>query len=260
MKGAGLSERHACRALGFPRSVYRHQIITGQDLVLRARLIELAAQRRRFGYRRLHALLSREMIVNHKRVYRIYTEEGLKLRRKTRRNRAPMPRRPLRVPSERNVRWSMDFMSDALKDGRSFRVLNVIDDFSREALAMEVDTSLPGLRVVRTLDGILAMRGKPRQIVTDNGPEFVSRVLQRWAQKNNVEIHFIDKGKSTQNAFVESFNGRVRDECLNQHWFESLWEARRVTENWRLDYNRNRPHSSLGNLTPEEFALRAGVA
>ena len=246
--------------MALPRSVLRYQSRKADDSVVRRRLIELAAERRRFGYRRLWALLNREMRVNHKKVYRIYCEEGLKIRRRPRRSRHPLPRHKIRLPERLNERWSMDFMSDNLYDGRAFRVLNILDDHSREALSMEVDTSLPGLRVVRVLNHLLLHRGKPRQIVVDNGPEFVCRALQKWAQQHTVELHFIEKGKPTQNAFVESFNGKVRDECLNEHWFASLTEARSLIEAWRIDYNRHRPHSSLGNKTPEEFALQKQIA
>jgi putative transposase len=203
-------------------------------------------------------LLRREgWAVNRKRVYRIYREERLSVRRKRRKRVAAAPREALPLPSGPNERWSMDFMADTLADGRTFRTLNIVDDFSREAVAIEVGRSIPGSRVVRLLDRLARTRGLPQTLVMDNGPEFTSRVLDQWAYKHCIELHFIQPGKPVQNAFVESFNGKFRDECLNQSWFVSLADAGRGIEAWRLEYNRVRPHSSLGNLTPEEFAQKA---
>jgi len=228
------------------------------DAALRQRLLELAAERPRFGYRRLHVLLRREGVeVNRKKVQRIYREESLMVRKKRRKRVAQAPREPKPIPSETNERWSMDFMQDTLDDGRCFRTLNVVDDFSREALAIEVARSIPGERVVRVLDRLIEERGKPSLIVMDNGPEFTSRALDSWAYKNDVRLHFIQPGKPIQNCFVESFNGKFREECLNEHWFVDLGDARRKIEAWRQDYNGVRPHSSLGDVPPSEFAKSA---
>jgi len=221
------------------------------------RMRVLARERPRYGYRRLHVLLRREGYeVNHKRVHSLYRREGLMVRRRLRKRlvRAARVSRPL--PSRANERWSLDFVSDQLADGRVFRTLNVVDDFTRECRAIEVDTSLTGTRVVRALEAAALEYGRPQTLLSDNGPEFISKALDAWAYRNRVELHFIQPGKPTQNAFVESFNGRFRDECLNEHWFESLNEARAVIEEWRSDYNGYRPHSSLDDLTPEQFAER----
>jgi putative transposase len=224
------------------------------DTELRRRLRSLATERPRFGYRRLHALLQREgHQVNHKRVHRVYREEGLVVRRRKRKRvaqrRGPFPIIAL-VPNEC---WCLDFMSDALATGRRFRTLGVIDTCTREALAIEVDTSLPSARVVRVLDQLITSRGRPTEIVLDNGPELISRVLDQWAADQGIRLGFIDPGKPEQNAVMESFNGRFRDECLNSHWFTSLADARQIIEAWRLDYNHVRPHSSLGYHTPQEM-------
>jgi putative transposase len=218
----------------------------------------LAQERPRYGYRRLQVLLGREGVtVNHKRLWRIYRQEGLAVRRK-RRKRAAMGRRVMLAPAQEvNERWSMDFVGDSLADGRTFRTLNIVDDFSREAPAIVVDQSIPGERVVRELDTLGAERGLPKMIVMDNGPEFAGKALDAWAYRNGVTLHFIRPGKPVENAYVESFNGKFRDECLNEHWFTSVPHARDVIEGWRQDYNEVRPHSSLGNLAPAEFARRA---
>jgi putative transposase len=230
------------------------------DAPLREALESLAAARPRFGYRRLHVLLRRGgETVNHKRVYRVYRDAGLAVRRKGRKRVAQANRQPRVAARTANEQWSMDFMSDSLADGRCFRVLNVVDDATRQALATEVDCSLPGARVARVLERLVSERGRPRRIVVDNGPEFTSRALDLWAYEAGVEFVFIRPGKPIENCFVESFNGKMRDECLNAHWFTSLAEARRVIELWRLDYNHVRPHSSLGGLTPVEFAGEAGL-
>jgi putative transposase len=225
---------------------------------LRRRLRELAAERPRYGYQRLWALLRREgWEVNHKRVYRIYVEEGLKLRKRRRRSRAQVERVPLAQPTQADERYSMDFMRDTLADGRVFRTLNIVDDYTRECLAIEVDTSLPGARVVRVLERLAAMGRRPLHLVVDNGPEFVSKAVDQWAAKSGVNLRFIDPGKPMQNGYIESFNGKFRDECLSQHWFVSLEEARSVSEEWRIDYNERRPHRSLRHQTPAEFAAKA---
>ncbi len=254
-----ISERRACGLMLLARGTCRYEAVIGQaNEELRQKLRELAMVRRRFGYRRLHALLRRDGLeVNHKRVYRLYVEEQLWVRKRNRKRRVALPRAPLLVPSQTNEVWSADFVSDALATGRRFRALNIVDDFSREAPAIEVDTSLGGRRVTRVLDRLKQERGLPRQIRTDNGPEFISKAVEQWAYDNGVEWHFIEPGKPIENAYVESFNARFRDECLNENWFIDLADARRKIEAWRQDYNRRRPHSSLGYRTPEEFCQLA---
>ena len=240
--------------MGISRSSCRYEGSGRDNEPLTERLRELAAERRRFGYRRLHVLLCREgWVVNHKRVYRIYRAEGLSVRRRCRkrvaRERCPMPE--LTGP---NQRWALDFVSDALFWGRKIRMLTVVDAFTRESLAIEVDTSLSGVRVSRVLDRIIDERGQaPQTIIMDNGPELTSKALDQWAYARGVRLHFIDPGKPVQNCFVESFNDKFRDECLNEHWFTTIWDAREKIEAYRVEYNRERPHSSLGDLTPEEF-------
>lgn len=237
-----------------PSSYYYRGNARG-DGELREALREAALKRRRWGYRMLTEVLRRNGFGdNHKRIYRVYREEGLQVkarkRRKTARWRGTKPE-PARGANER---WSMDFVSDQLADGRKIRTLNVVDDFTRECLAIEVDSSLGGWRVARVLDRLVAQRGHPGRIVTDNGPEFTGKVLDRWAYEHRVKLEFIEPGKPVQNCYVESFNGTFRDDCLNEHWFVSLPEARALIEAWRIDYNTNRPHSSLGGRTPDEFA------
>lgn len=253
----GLSERSSCRLASFSRSSYRRPSLRAQaDAPLRERLQELAAERPRFGYRRLHVLLLREgWRINRKRTYRVYRELGLAVRRKKRKRVAQANRLPRVVPIAADVQWSMDFMRDTLSSGRVFRTLNVVDDATRECLDIEVDTSLSGARTARVLDRIGKKRGSyPSRLVLDNGPECTSKALDQWAYQRGVELAFIRPGKPIENCFIESFNGRLRDECLNIHWFLSLDDARRRIEAWRLDYNRVRPHSSLGYQTPAEFA------
>jgi len=251
---AGVSERRACRVVSQHRSVERYRSRRPEPVGLRERLRTLAEQRPRFGYRRLYVLLRREgFAVNRKRVHRLYRLEGLAVRRR-RRKRVAMPRQPMPVPQRVNERWSMDYVHDALSDGRTFRCLTLVDDHSRESLAIEVDTSLPGRRVIRVLEQLAELRGLPRGIVVDNGPEFAGQALDVWAHQRGVALDFIRPGRPVENAFVESFNGRFRDECLDQHWFRSLDEARDEIERWRQDYNDVRPHSSLGDRTPSEYA------
>jgi putative transposase len=255
----GVSERRAGRALGLGNSSLRYRSRRPAAEELRRRLRELAAERPRYGYQRLWALLRREgWGVNHKRVYRLYVEEGLKLRKRRRRSRAQVERVPLALPTQADERYSMDFMRDTLADGRVFRTLNIVDDYTRECLAIEVDTSLPGARVVRVLERLAAAGRRPLHVVVDNGPEFVSKAVDQWAARSGVNLRFIDPGKPMQNGYIESFNGKFRDECLSQHWFVSLDEARSVSEAWRIDYNERRPHRSLRHLTPAEFAAKAG--
>jgi putative transposase len=259
--GHGISERRACRLVGLCRATQRYERQTDRSAALRVRLRELAEQRRRFGYRRLHVLLGREGVaVNLKRVRRLYREEGLSLRQRRGRRRYRGVRVVLALPVKVNQRWSMDFMSDALADGRRFRVLNVVDDFSRECLASEPGRSLTGRHVVAVLERLVQLRGLPDAIVSDNGPEFCSRVVDAWAHERQIQLRFIRPGKPIENAYVESFNGRCRDECLNEQLFVTIDEARVNLDHWRIDYNGTRPHSSLGNLTPEEFAQNHRVS
>ncbi len=255
MDEKGYSQRRACGLAGIDPRVYRYRSTRPDDAGLRQRLRDLAAERRRFGYRRLHILLTREGVrVNRKKLYRLYKEERLTVRKRGGRKRALGTRAPMAIPQEANQRWSLDFVSDALVDGRRFRILCVIDDFSRECLATVVDNSIPGERVARELDAIAEQRGYPCMIFSDNGTELTANVMLRWQQDRQVEWHYIAPGKPMQNGFVESFNGRLRDECLNEHLFVSYRHAREIIEGWRIDYNLNRPHTSLKGLTPDEFA------
>jgi putative transposase len=263
---AGLSERHACGLIGMHRGSCRYQPRKPNDVGLRSRLRELATERPRFGYRRLHIFLRREKTgsgeerwpVNHKRVYRLYREEGLAIRCQKRKRFRAEARVPLALPKAANEMWTMDYTHDEVSSGRKFRTLNLMDGYTRKALTIEVDTSLPGLRVVRVLDRLREVHGTPAAIQVDNGTEFTSRVVDQWAYQNQVALHFIERGKPTQNAFIESFNGKFRDECLNQNWFVDLKQARELIEAWRVDYNTVRPHSSLGYRTPDEFAAANG--
>jgi putative transposase len=254
----GLSQRHACRLVGMDRSTLRYQGKRPDDAALREHLRELAAKHRRFGYRRLGWMLARAgHAMNHKRLYRLYHEERLMVRRRGRRKRALGTRAPLLLPHAINQRWSLDFVSDTLSDGRRFRILCVVDDFSRECLATVVDTSLGGVRVVRELERLATERAVPQVMVSDNGTELTSGAVLRWAT-GRLAWHYIEPGKPVQNAFIESFNSRLRDECLNEHVFLSLTEARQTIEAWRYHYNHLRPHGSLGALTPIEFAVLKG--
>lgn len=254
------SERRACSVIGLARSVARYRSRRRDDAELRARLRELAGQHRRFGYLRLHALLRREgLVINRKKTYRLYKADDLAVRRRPRRRPPERERLRLVVPGRRNQRWSMDFASDALWTGRRFRCLCVVDDATRESPALLPDFSIGGERVVRVLDELAARHGLPEEIVLDNGPEFTGRALFAWSARTGVRLRFIQPGKPIQNAFVESFIGRFRDECLNQHWFGSLAEARRIIAAWRQHYNRERPHSALGYQPPEQFARRLGA-
>lgn len=251
---AGISERRACRYMGFARSSHRYRTRRPPRRELRERLHTLAILRPRWGYRRLHRLLRRDgWTHNRKLTQRVYREEGLHVRRR-KRKRVAVRRTPLARPTRPNERWSMDFVSDALGDGRRFRAFTLVDDCTRESPAIEVDVSLPGERLVRVLDAVAAERGYPTAIVCDNGPEFRSEALDQWAHQHHVQLAFIDPGKPVQNAYVESFNGKLRDECLNENWFVSLADAQRTIEAWRVDYNDARPHSGLADRTPTEFA------
>jgi putative transposase len=257
-----VSERRACRATGFSRASQRYRSVADPQTELRLRLRELAASRVRYGYRRLWVLLRREGFdVNHKRIYRLYREEGLAIRPKTPRRRRACRYREARPEAEAvNEVWAMDFMSDALFNGRKFRLLNVVDCHNREALAMKPRISFPAFTVVEVLDQLKRERGVPKTIRCDNGPEFSSRALDQWAYFNGVELDFSRPGKPTDNAFIESFNASVRQELLNASWFLSMADVRERTEVWRREYNEERPHSALGDRTPREFIEEAGAA
>ena len=247
-----LSERKSCNIVSIHRSVYRHEKIE-EDAELMEEIRKIANKNRRYGYRRITARIRKRKKVNHKKIYRLYKKMGLKYRIKKSKKRNCGKKRPLILPSGINVRWSMDFVSDSFADGRKFRVFNLIDDCSRESVMQHADLSISGRRLVRLFEDLKKIRELPRQIVCDNGTEFTSKVFLKWAADNNVELCFIEKGKPTQNAFVESFNGKFRDECLNEEWFINLNDARIKIAQWRNEYNEERPHSSLGDLSPYEF-------
>ncbi len=253
--GFRVSERRACRVAGIPRSTCRYRSVAPDQALLRMRLRDLAAARVRYGYRRLHVLLQREgWRVNHKRIHRLYREEGLSIRVKPKRKRVS----GLRVQPPRaerpQERWSMDFLTDSLLDGRRFRVVTLVDNVSRVSPAIEAGVSLTGERVVAVLERLRHTIGVPRRIAIDNGPEVISKALDAWAYQNGVQLEFSRPGKPTDNAFAESFNGHFRAECLDQHWFASLEEARQIIEAWRVDYNTERPHRALKQQTPAAVA------
>jgi len=255
---AGLSERRACRFVGVGASSHRYRSVRFPDTALRGRLRELASQYVRWGCPLLHELLRREgWMVNHKRTERLYREEGLKVRRR-RRKRVAVERHPFSMPSQANECWAMDFMSDALSTGRRYRIFNVMDVRTRECLVCESDTSLPAARIIDLLDQVAIERGYPRRIVCDNGPEFRSRAFDAWAYEHGVVLAFIQPGKPAQNAFGESFNGKMRNEWLNAHWWKTIAEAREGNEEFRTIHNTIRPHRSLGKRTPAEFAAEDG--
>jgi putative transposase len=254
-----MSERRACRVIGSDRTSVRYRALRPDDGALRERLKALAQERRRFGYRRLHVLLRREgHAVNRKRVQRLYREERLTVRRRGGRKRAIGTRRPVDVPLRPNQRWSLDFIHDQLTDGRRFRVLAVVDDCTRECLGLIADTSISGRRVARELDDMIRQWGPPSTIVSDNGTELTSNAILSWADDTGVGWHYIAPGKPQQNGVIESFNGRLRDELLNETLFRSLPHARAVLEAWRRDYNETRPHSKLGWMTPRAYATSIG--
>lgn len=255
----GLSERHACKVAQLHRSVCRYESKASSlpDIELSDAIKTIAAERPRFGYLRIHAMLRAEgYSVNHKRVYRLYRDLGLAVRNKGRRKFFWGRVAPKEGSGERNQRWSMDFVHDTTYNGSRFRMLNIIDDCTRECLAIEVATSLGGRQVIEVLERLKTTRGLPKEIVVDNGPEFTCKAMIIWACNAGVNLHFIKPGKPTQNALVESFNGRLRDECLNLHWFTSVEQADRIIQVWKHDYNNVRPHGSLGNLTPAAFARK----
>ncbi len=257
-KVTAVSERRACQLVGVSRSTLRYEPARSEeDQQLRSKIVELAQERRRFGYRRIHALLRRDGVaVNHKRVYRLYREANLAVKRRKRRKGVAVPREPLSLPAQRNEVWSMDFVMDALSHGRRIKILTIVDDCTKEAVDLVADFGISGHYVTRVLDQVARFRGYPKAIRTDQGPEFTGRALDQWAYEHNVQLKLIQPGKPTQNAYIESFNGKFRDECLNKHWFHSLAHARTIIQAWRKDYNEQSPHSMLGYMTPAEAAER----
>jgi len=249
----GASERHVCELMGIARMSHRYESRRDESQ-LRAQLLRLAREKPRFGYRRLHVLMKGEgAVVNHKKVQRVYRELGLSVKR-TRRKKLMRMLRPQPVLSAPNQAWAIDFVSDMAASGQRLRIFSVVDSFTRECLALEVDTSLPSRRISRVLEAVVLQRGRPVAIRCDNGPEMTSRHFLAWCIERRIDMVHIQPGKPTQNAHVESFNGRLRDECLNVSWFWNLFDARRKIAGWRDEYNRERPHSALNYRTPEEFA------
>ena len=249
------SRRRACRVVRVAASTCRYQS-QRSDEPLRARLLELAREKPRYGSPRLHALLQREGRVNHKKVERVYRELGLQLRRK-RRKHCVRVGRPLVERTAANQEWALDFVHDAVECGRTIRVLSVVDAYTRECLALEVDTGFASRRVTRVLDQIIVERGAPLAIRCDNGPELTSRHFLAWSIERQIELLHIQPGKPAQNGRLESFNGKLREECLRVSWFQNLFDARRKIAAWQKEYNEERPHSSLGYRTPKEFAAQA---
>ena len=250
----GLSERRGCRIVGLARSVQQYRPVDRDDAAVLERMRTLASENRRYGYLRLHAMLRREgLVVNRKRTWRLYSAEGLQVRTKKRRKLPRRDRIAPQVPERPMQRWSLDFMSDQLVDHRRFRILNVVDDHSRFCPGQIVDLSISGARVARFLDELGERVGLPEEIILDNGPEGTSRAMFEWSERTGVRLRFIEPGKPVQNAFVESLNGKLRDECLNLHWFRSLRHAREEIGAWRRHYNAVRPHSALGYMSPMEF-------
>jgi putative transposase len=255
MQDHGLSERRACSLVGADRKMVRYRFRRPDDAAVRARLRELANERRRFGYRRLHVLLRNDgHMLNRKKTQRLYCEEGLTVRRRKGRRKAIGVRAPPPVLALPNQRWSLDFVHDQFANGRRFRVLNIVDDVTRECLGAIPDTSISGKRVVRELDAIVARRGSPKMIVSDNGTEFTSNAVIGWTAWARIGWHYIERGKPAQNGFVESFNGRMRDELLNEILFFHLDHARASITRWAVDFNESRPHSAIGYLTPAAYA------
>jgi putative transposase len=253
-----LSERRACRLVGLSRDSYRHPPeadVATQTLA--GRIVEIAHVRRRFGYRRIHDLLRPEFPgVNHKRVWRLYSAANLAVRKRKKVRRPPAERVPLQMARNVNEVWSMDFVSDSLANGRRLKCLTVADDFSHECVDITVDYGISGEYVTRLLDRAAVFRGYPTAVRTDNGPEFTSRAFIAWTIEHHVRHLLIEPGKPMQNGYIESFNGKFRDECLNEHWFQSLHQARDTIAHWRRDYNEVRPHSSIGRIPPASFAAQ----
>jgi len=251
-----LSERRACRLVGLTRDAYRNPPApSAQEEALSKKIVEIAHARRRFGYRRVHDLLRPQYPgVNHKRVYRLYCEANLAVRRRKKVRRPPAERTPLTIATQVNEVWSMDFVSDSLANGRRLKCLTVADDVSHEAVDIAVDYGISGMYVTRLLDQAARFRGYPEAVRTDNGPEFTSRAFIAWTQGHGIRHILIEPGRPMQNGYIESFNGRFRDECLNEHWFETLHQARTTIAAWRRNYNEVRPHGSIGRIPPARFA------
>lgn len=250
-----ISQRRACQLVGVHRSIVRYKSRKQADAKLMERIKQIAYEKKRFGYRRIHTLLKREgMKVNHKKVFRLYKLSGLKVLKRGGRKRALGIRAVSLTLNEMNERWSLDFVHDALYNGRRIRLMTVVDDYTRECLKIVVDTSLSGIRVKRELEQLIEERGKPKSILSDNGTEFTSNAILQWSEERQVNWQYIQPGKPYQNGKIESFNGKLRDECLNEHLFLSLKDAERIIEKWRFEYNYQRPHSALDGKTPNEMA------
>ena len=250
-----LSQRRSCRLVGLERNTCRYQSKPEDTKALEAKIQAIAFERRRFGYRRIHMILKRSgMTINHKKVWRIYRELGLKVKKRSGRKRALSVRVKREKAMKPNERWSLDFVSDALMNGRKIRLLTIIDEFTRESLRITVDSSLGGERVTRELDAVIAERGLPERIQSDNGTEFTSKAVIEWFENKGIKWEYIEPGKPYQNGCIESFNGKLRDECLNEHWFLNITETREIVEKWRRDYNESRPHSALKGRTPSQLA------
>jgi putative transposase len=251
-----LSERRACRLVGLSRDSYRHPpVVNEATQQLSAKIVEIAQVRRRFGYRRIHDLLRPQFPgVNHKRVYRLYSQAQLAVRKRKKARRANSERVPLTIATRVNEVWSMDFVSDSLANGRRIKCLTVADDYTHECVDIAVDYGISGQYVTRLLDRAALFRGYPTAVRTDNGPEFTCRAFIAWTQAHGVRHILIQPGRPMQNGYIESFNGKFRDECLNEHWFQTLQQARSEIAIWRKDYNEVRPHSSLGRIPPAQFA------
>lgn len=249
-----MSVRASCRLLGLSRSVYQYQPDLNRDDEVIVTLSELVEKYPRYGFPKLYQMIRRKGLKwNHKRIHRVYCKMGLNFRRKGKQRLPARNPQPLCVPAQANQCWSVDFMSDTLIDGRTFRTFNVVDDYNREALGIEVDLNLPSMRIIRVLERLAAWRGYPAKVRCDNGPELVSLTMAEWAEKNGVALEFIEKGKPTQNSYVERFNRTYRDEILDFYMFNTLNEVKEITDDWVNEYNLERPHESLGNLTPVEY-------
>ncbi len=249
------SERRACGLVGANRSSMRYVSRKAEECLLKRKITAIAHDKRRYGYRRIYALLKREgTIINHKKVFRIYKELGLKVLKRGGRKRALGTRVVAMMLTKKNQEWSLDFVHDVLESGRRIRMLTVVDNFTRESIKITVDTSLSGRRVSKELEQVIEERGKPERILSDNGTEFTSKSILRWCEEQDIRWDYIQPGKPYQNGYIESFNGKLRDECLNEHIFVNLQEAKRLVETWREEYNKRRPHSSLNGKTPDEVA------
>jgi putative transposase len=251
----GYSERKACQLVGANRASIRYVSQRPEEGLLKGKITSIAHEKRRYGYRRIHVLLKREGInINHKKMFRIYRELGLKVLKRGGRKRALGTRVVAMALTKKNQEWSLDFVHDVLANGRRIRMLTVVDDFTRESIKITVETSLNGQRVCEELEQVIEARGKPDRILSDNGTEFTSMAILKWCQEQRIRWDYIQPGKPYQNGYIESFNGKLRDECLNENIFVNLQEAKRLVETWREEYNEQRPHSSLNGKTPNEMA------